>query len=1007
MEKRSKSHSTKAPVEMNNISPFIIQLVHDAIIVVDEEQNITLFNLGAEQTFGYEACEIIGQRLDILLPPQVSDFHLAYVRGFARESGIARFMGERREISARRKDGTIFPAEASIAKISHDGRTFFTAILRDITERKNAEQALSDSEEKHRLILNAVDEIIYQVNHSEGSLGSGTVEFVSERTQEVLGYKPIEFITDPNRWLSLIHPEDIPTVQAQTAKIMKTGQPNLRRYRIKDINGEYRWFEDRVSPQKDKTGRVVKTFGVARDITTGRLAEDALRKSEEKYRTLVEQAADGIFVADMEGNHVEVNTRACEMLGYTRAEILQLKISDLLKEEETSIRLDELKEGRTILTECELIRKDGSVIPTEVSVKMFPGGLLQAIVRDITQRRQAEVERVQLLNVLESSLNEIYIFDAESLRFQYVNQGALRNLGYSREAMSEMTPLDLKPEFDLNLFHALIEPLLLHEKEQLVFNTVHRRSNGSHYPVEVHLQLSDYDGKLVFHAIILDITERKQAEEATRKLYNAVEQSGDIIFITDRDGLIEYINPAFESVTGFSKEESIGKPPKILSSGLMEINYYQQIWTIILSGEVFRGEIVDRKKNGEIFHYDQTITPLKDERGTITHFVSTGKDVTERKRAEQLIETQLKHLNALHTIDTAITNGADLQFILNVVLEQTAIQLGIDAASILLFNPEKQVLEFATGLGFRTDAIKTASVPLGESFAGLATLERRFVQVLDLATAQENPGFAELWIIEGVASYFATPLIVKGQVKGALEIFHRTPITLTDLGDERLHFLETLAGQAAIAVENASLFDGMQRANLELTRAYDATIEGWSQAMDLRDKETEGHTLRVTALTVQLARAIGIREAEIIHLRRGALLHDMGKLGVPDSILLKPDKLTSDEWKTMKSHPQLAYDMLSPITYLKPALGIPYCHHEKWNGTGYPRGLKGEQIPLAARIFAIVDVYDALMSDRPYRKGWPKETTLDYIREESGKHFDPQLVESFMAAIDQFEKGSK
>ncbi|MEW5952901.1 MAG: HD domain-containing phosphohydrolase [Bacillota bacterium] len=184
--------------------------------------------------------------------------------------------------------------------------------------------------------------------------------------------------------------------------------------------------------------------------------------------------------------------------------------------------------------------------------------------------------------------------------------------------------------------------------------------------------------------------------------------------------------------------------------------------------------------------------------------------------------------------------------------------------------------------------------------------------------------------------------------------------------------------------------------NIELTLAYDATIEGWSRALDLRDKETDGHSRRVTDTTILLARAAGMSEAELAHVRRGALLHDIGKMGLPDRILLKPGPLTEGEWEIMRRHPSYAYDLLSPIAYLRPALDIPYCHHEKWDGSGYPRGLKGERIPLSARIFAIVDVWDALTSERPYRPAWNEEKVNDYLREQSGKHFDPLVAELFM-----------
>jgi putative nucleotidyltransferase with HDIG domain len=249
---------------------------------------------------------------------------------------------------------------------------------------------------------------------------------------------------------------------------------------------------------------------------------------------------------------------------------------------------------------------------------------------------------------------------------------------------------------------------------------------------------------------------------------------------------------------------------------------------------------------------------------------------------------------------------------------------------------------------------------------------------------------------EGFITYIAVPLISKRQAKGVLEVFHRSPF---ESNRDWLEFLEALSGQAAIAIEVATLFNDMQRSNLELNLAYNSTLEGWSHALDLRDRETEGHSQRVTEITLHLAKAMSINEADLVHIRRGALLHDIGKLGVPDRILQKPGPLNQEEWAIMQKHPTYAYEMLSPIAFLRPALAIPYCHHEKWDGTGYPRGLKGEQIPLAARIFAIADVWDALLSDRPYRKGWPEEKARAYLLEQAGGHFDPQVVEVFFSLL--------
>jgi PAS domain S-box-containing protein len=193
--------------------------------------------------------------------------------------------------------------------------------------------------------------------------------------------------------------------------------------------------------------------------------------------------------------------------------------------------------------------------------------------------------------------------------------------------------------------------------------------------------------------------------------------------------------------------------------------------------------------------------------------------------------------------------------------------------------------------------------------------------------------------------------------------------------------------------------EALRKSSDELRLAYDSTLQGWSNALEMREHETAGHSQRVVHLTMQIARAMGMKEEELVHIQRGALLHDIGKMGIPDSILLKPGPLSDEEWTVMRMHPVFAYHLLSIIPYLEPALDIPHYHHEKWDGSGYPRGLKGEEIPLAARIFAVVDVYDALSNDRPYRKAWEKAAVVNYLKEQSGLHFDPEVVEAFLRLV--------
>lgn len=384
------------------------------------------------------------------------------------------------------------------------------------------------------------------------------------------------------------------------------------------------------------------------------------------------------------------------------------------------------------------------------------------------------------------------------------------------------------------------------------------------------------------------------------------------------------------------------------------------------------------------------LTLLCDEAGNPSEIAGFWMDVTKQHQAEESVRRQLLRLSSLRTIDAAITGGLDLRVTLSLFLEQVAGQLGVEAANVFIMNPVQQRLQLVATHGF--DSRRTPEISLGEGLPGRAALQKLTLHSVEAeSTAVSRNEQALLGVLEKV--HYATPLTIKGEVKGVLEVYSSQYL---NIDQEWIDFYETLATQGAIAIDSAQMFDGLRQANLELTMAYEATLQGWVQALDLRDRETEHHTKRVTEITLRLASALGIPEHEGEHMRRGALLHDIGKMGIPDEILHKPGPLTEDEWTIMKRHPEYARGFLSEILYLRPALDIPYRHHEKWDGTGYPSGLRGEEIPLAARVFAIADVWDALTSDRPYRAAWPTQQVRQHIQEQAGKHFDPDLVKLFL-----------
>ncbi|MDE2216812.1 MAG: PAS domain S-box protein [Planctomycetota bacterium] len=520
---------------------------------------------------------------------------------------------------------------------------------------------------------------------------------------------------------------------------------------------------------------------------------------------------------------------------------------------------------------------------------------------------------------------------------------------------------------------------------QRVDNEVFWRKDGTSFPVRYTSTPIVEEDKVIGAVVMFDdITERKRTELEYKTILST---AMDGFWFTDTEGRLLDVNDASCRLSGYSREELLAMSIQDIEDKETQEVTAQHIKKIMETG-YDRFETRHRCKDGKIVDVEVSVNYVKIAGGRFFVFL---RDITERKKSDTQIRLQLQRLAVVSNIDKAILSTLDLRVVLEAFMDRAFPQLYVDAADILLFNPYMQTLEYAVGRGFHTSAVQRTRVRLSEGCCGRAAVEHRPVFIHNLR--EESCVRSKQLPEESFVSHYVTPLVAKGQVNGVLEVFHRAPL---DPDQEWLGFLETLAGQAAIAIDNAGLFEGLQHANTELVQAYDATIEGWSHALDLRDKETEGHSRRVTEMAMLMAAGMGVSKSDLIHVRRGALLHDIGKMGVPDNILFKVEPLTDEEWIIMRKHPVYAYELLSRIAYLRPALDIPYCHHEKWDGAGYPRGLKGEEIPLSARIFAVVDVWDAMRSDRPYRKGWADEKVREHIKSLVGTHFDPKVVKVFL-----------
>jgi PAS domain S-box-containing protein/putative nucleotidyltransferase with HDIG domain len=622
--------------------------------------------------------------------------------------------------------------------------------------------------------------------------------------------------------------------------------------------------------------------------------------------------------------------------------------------------------------------------------------------RDITERKQAEKSLLEFRQLMDESHDAIYLIDLETGRYIDFNRNAHASLGYSREELLQMTVLDVAQHLpNMEIWNQRVEEI--RASDGLIFETIYRHKDGSLFPVEVSARMLEYGGKTIMLGVVRDIRERKQTEESVRKSEQVLREAESLghtgsweqnlvtgeMFNTEQNLRLFFGNDHNKEADfeGFAEAVHADDRDYVIQRRVQLLN------------ERGPGDIEFRVvwPDGSVHVIFGRSTVVYDDLGRAIRVYGTNVDITERKQAELQIQQQLARLTALREIDRAIVSTTDVRLSLGILLSQTLALLGIDAADILLLNRILSVLEYSEGTGFRTAQAERRDVRVGDGFAGKAALSRNTVHVRDLSREPLDASFAALVRAEGFVEYVCIPLLAKGRLLGVLETYQRNRV---GRDAEWIDTLELLAGQAAIAIDNAQTFEGLERSNMELIMAYDSTIAGWSRAMDLRDKETEGHTQRVTELTIKLAQRLGISNEEQVQMRRGALLHDIGKLGVPDSILLKPGTLTDDEWVIMKRHTEYAHAMLSSIIYLRPAIDIPYSHHEKWDGTGYPRGLQGEQIPLPARIFSVVDVWDALTSDRPYRPAWSRDKTLEYIREGSGKYFDPGVVQAFLQLMD-------
>ncbi|RRR68025.1 MAG: GAF domain-containing protein [Candidatus Viridilinea halotolerans] len=659
---------------------------------------------------------------------------------------------------------------------------------------------------------------------------------------------------------------------------------------------------------------------------------------------------------------------------------------------------------------------------------IFTAMILQGLLVKYQHARDTERHTQQELGdayrtLFQESYSVMLLVDPDDGTIVDANIAAVRFYGYDLDSLRKMKITAINMLTDEDAHH---KAHVTHHQQRNCIRFRHQLATGAVRDVEVYSGPIQMHGRVLFHSIVHDVSERIRREHERNgllRLASALRQAE-----TKEEILPVLLDQTLAILGSHSAILWRGKPADErafadLGRGVWAGFQGQSIsLDATITGQVLRSGVPRNVANmaseprfyhGHLFgpdaaamcalliNQDEPIgvmwvardTPFSDDDvAALMAIADMGANALHRAALHAQTIRRLERIEGLAQIDRAIMLSHGHTPALETLLEVVTTQLHADASVVLLCAPGQPHLQCAAARGLVSATCEriAALVPveLAEHVCASPTpsdLHLDYAPLLSTVLAED-----------GLSYGYAAPLVVDDRSIGVLNVFLKSPEVIND---EWCAFLKTLAGQAALAIDRARLYTNLEQTALDLERAYDETLAGWAKALELRDAETEGHSQRVVSLAVRLAQELGLSEAELSNVRRGALLHDVGKMGVPDAILNKPGRLTANEFEVIKHHPVYAYNWLRQISYLQPVLDIPYSHHERWDGQGYPQQLKGEAIPLAARLFTIVDVWDALTSDRPYRAAWSPERTRAYIAEQAGTQFDPALVPVFLRLV--------
>ncbi len=916
-------------------SPFAIAVHSQGVLVYVNEAGVRLLGANsAEELTGVSIIEFVHPDSSVRVLERLQDLQ----KGLEAPAAEEKFV---------RKDGSIINVEITAYPFVYRNAPAVQVVIRDLTEQKHAAEALRANEERLRGIIDHTQNIYFE------RAADGVLTYISAQARYILGYEPEEML---GSWRDYItdHPVNQRGIElADKASATGVAQgPYIIELKAKD--GKHVWVEVRETPVV-REQKPISIVGALSDITARKKAEENLERRLAELTVL-----QAVAVAGSQSYSVD----------------------DVIK------RATQIVSGMLYPDNC------GVLLLNEAGDSL-------------------KIHSSYWGTLFDGATDELPVSAGIIGQVACTGQPVRANDVAHHPAYIEVTG---------GIQSELCVPIRVSEKIIGVFNIESRKIDA--FEEEDERVLSTIAGTLgtAIARIRLLNTEQKRRQEAenlreaTAALTKTIELDRlfDII-LESLSKLVSYTSASIEVVDleqaeivasrglpegyqflgkkyGFRPEQlgvGIGRP--IIVPDVRADNRFLKFE----GADYIRGWMgIPMIAQGNLIGYlnldsDEVDFYNEEQADVVQIFANQAATAIQNAYRFQSETKRRNEAENLQVAATAVTSSLDVEEVLQTILIALKEVTPYDSTSVLLLEGDQVRIRAAKGL-------PAPAMALNQLFPANNPLLReiqRSVKAVIVEDAQRDNRFEKWAGADNIHGWIGVPLIARGQIIGYITL---DSYRVGAFNEKDAELAQTFAHQAAVAIDNAHLFTRLQETNEELSKAYDTTLEGWGKALELRDKETQGHTVRVTEMTIRLAQRIGLREPELTHVRRGVQVHDIGKMGVPDNILHKKTPLTKKEWAILREHPRYAFELLYPISYLRPSLDIAYCHHERWDGVGYPRGLKGKEIPLAARIFAVVDVWDALTSNRAYRKAWPRKRVIKHIRDEAGKHFDPQIVESFL-----------